>query len=95
MLKMTDFWDVAPCSLVEIYQRFRGAYCLHYEGNEDSKELWNVGHFLRDYAENSHLHARRRENLKPHRVLCYVKTLFQLYRPAAWLRIRSGEDKEL
>jgi hypothetical protein len=28
-LKMTIFWDVAPYSLVEIYRRFRGAYCIH------------------------------------------------------------------
>jgi hypothetical protein len=28
-MKMTVFWDVAPCSLVEIYRRFRGAYCLY------------------------------------------------------------------
>jgi hypothetical protein len=26
------FWDVAPCSLVEVYRRFRGAYCLHHQG---------------------------------------------------------------
>jgi hypothetical protein len=25
--KMTVFWDVAPCSLVEVYRRFRGAFC--------------------------------------------------------------------
>jgi hypothetical protein len=25
-MKMTVFWDVAPCSLVEINRRFRGAY---------------------------------------------------------------------
>jgi hypothetical protein len=28
-LKMAVFWVVAPCSLVEDYRRFRGAYCLH------------------------------------------------------------------
>jgi hypothetical protein len=28
-LKMTVFWDVAPCSMVEIDRRFGGAYCLH------------------------------------------------------------------
>jgi hypothetical protein len=27
-MKMTVFWDVAPCSFVEIDLRFRGAYCL-------------------------------------------------------------------
>jgi hypothetical protein len=27
-VKVTVFWDVGPCSLVEVYRRFRGAYCL-------------------------------------------------------------------
>jgi hypothetical protein len=27
--QMTAFWDTAPCSLVEVDRRFRGAYCLH------------------------------------------------------------------
>jgi hypothetical protein len=31
---MIAFWDKAPCSLVEEHQCFRGAYCLHHEGNE-------------------------------------------------------------
>jgi hypothetical protein len=31
-LMTTVFWDVAPCSLVEVYRRFRGAYCLHHRG---------------------------------------------------------------
>jgi hypothetical protein len=29
-LKIAVFGDVAPCSLVEIDRRFRGAYCLHH-----------------------------------------------------------------
>jgi hypothetical protein len=29
---MAVFWVVAPCSLVEIYQRFRGRGCLHHQG---------------------------------------------------------------
>jgi hypothetical protein len=28
--KMAVFWVVAPCSLVEVYQRFRGPCCLHH-----------------------------------------------------------------
>jgi hypothetical protein len=35
-MKMTAFWDVAPCSLIEVYGRFRGAYCLHHQGDETS-----------------------------------------------------------
>jgi hypothetical protein len=27
-MKMTFFWDIAPCSLVEIHRRFGGAYCI-------------------------------------------------------------------
>jgi hypothetical protein len=30
---MDVFWDVAPCSLVAIDLRFRGAYCLHHQGD--------------------------------------------------------------
>jgi hypothetical protein len=28
-MKMAAFWVVAPCSLVEVYRRFRGTCCLH------------------------------------------------------------------
>jgi hypothetical protein len=28
---MVAFWDIAPCSLVEVDRRFRGAFCL-YQG---------------------------------------------------------------
>jgi hypothetical protein len=27
---MTAFWDIAPCSLVEVDRRFTGTYCLHH-----------------------------------------------------------------
>jgi hypothetical protein len=40
-LEMAVFWFVVPCSLVEVYRRFRGAFCLH---------IWNVGK-LPDYME--------------------------------------------
>jgi glycogen synthase len=29
-MKMTVFWDVVLCSLVEVYQNFRDACCLHH-----------------------------------------------------------------
>jgi hypothetical protein len=31
-MKIAVFWVVAPCSLVEVYQRFRGPCCLHHQG---------------------------------------------------------------
>jgi hypothetical protein len=27
------FWVVAPCTFVQVYQRFRGLYCLHHQGD--------------------------------------------------------------
>jgi hypothetical protein len=32
--KMAVFLVVAPCSLVEVYQRFRGPCCLHHKGDD-------------------------------------------------------------
>jgi hypothetical protein len=31
-MKMAVLWVVAPCSLVEFERRFRGAHCLHHQG---------------------------------------------------------------
>jgi hypothetical protein len=33
-MKMSVFWIVAPCSLVEVYWRFGGICCLHHYGVE-------------------------------------------------------------
>jgi hypothetical protein len=33
-MKVTVFWDVVPCDLVEVYRRLRGAYCPDDGGNE-------------------------------------------------------------
>jgi hypothetical protein len=38
-MKMTVFWGVAPFSLVEIDRCFRGACCLHHQGNEISTSI--------------------------------------------------------
>jgi hypothetical protein len=34
MLKMAVFWVVAPCSLVDVCRRFRGAFRLNHQGVE-------------------------------------------------------------
>jgi hypothetical protein len=48
-VKMAVLWDVASCILVDIDLRFRGAYCLHYQGNVGgNKYLWNVDQYLPD-----------------------------------------------
>jgi hypothetical protein len=34
-MQMVDFWDVAPCSLVDINRRFGGAwYCFLLQGDD-------------------------------------------------------------
>jgi hypothetical protein len=32
-MKCRVFWDVAPCSHVEVDRCFRGAYCLNHQGD--------------------------------------------------------------
>jgi hypothetical protein len=53
-----------PCSLVEVYLRFNGARCLHYQ---DALMLEAVS----NNPENSHI--RHRENLKLHVPVCSIK----------------------
>jgi hypothetical protein len=38
-MKMTAFWDIAPCSLIDVYRRFRGAYCRDRPDDGDSRHL--------------------------------------------------------
>jgi hypothetical protein len=35
-------WDVTPCSLLEIYQRFGRTYCIHPHGNREGKFLQKI-----------------------------------------------------
>jgi hypothetical protein len=62
---------VPPRKLVEVYRRFSGAYCLQHQDDGGSKRLLNVGTFYQTVRHNntqdSHLHIRRRENLKSHK----------------------------
>jgi hypothetical protein len=70
---MAVFWVVAPCRLVEVYRRFRGALCLRYQtalimkAVSTSETSANFYHTTRrNNPEDGHLHTRRRENLKSH-----------------------------
>jgi hypothetical protein len=35
-MEMAVFWVVAPCSLIEVYQSFKGTCCLHYQGDVEA-----------------------------------------------------------
>jgi hypothetical protein len=64
-------WVVAPCSLIDVYQRFRGPCSLHHqvtlmmEASRPSETLVNVYQITRRYnPDDSHLRTHRGENLK-------------------------------
>jgi hypothetical protein len=78
---MTVLWDVAPCSLVDIYRRFRGVYCLHHQGDlmmeavitsETSIIFYETTR--RNIPEDGHLDTRRRENRKSHLIVPFKNT---------------------
>jgi hypothetical protein len=51
-LKIRGFWNIAPCSTVEVERRFRVAYYIHHQDDDDggSISLWNVGVHQRGYT---------------------------------------------
>jgi hypothetical protein len=63
-MKTTALWDVAPCSLVEIYRHFRGACCIHHQGDKSQ----NYQTTRRNITGDSHLLTRLRKNLKSYHV---------------------------
>jgi hypothetical protein len=50
-VKMTALLYTEPCNLLELDQRFTGAYCAltHHPDDGDSNHLWNVCKLIRDY----------------------------------------------
>jgi hypothetical protein len=34
LMNVTVFWDVTPCSLIEVYRRFGGACCFLHDGDD-------------------------------------------------------------
>jgi hypothetical protein len=54
-MKFRVFWDVAPCSHVEIYRRFRDAYCLPSSGR--SPWWWRQYVYLKRRSISTWLHG--------------------------------------
>jgi hypothetical protein len=87
--KMAVFWVVVPCSLVEVYQRFRGPCCLSHQGDlmmeasRTPETLVNFYQTTRQYnPEDSHLRTHRRENLKSYKFLSVpLLSLFETRSP--------------
>lgn len=49
------FWAVAPYILAEAYQRFRGVWCLHHQGDEMSMKYYHTT--WRNNPKESHFHS--------------------------------------
>jgi hypothetical protein len=87
---MTVFWDVAPCSLVEVYRRFRGACCLHHQGNEYTAQhprrqsVFTETNIQTAYMQilqsRVHLIFHRKERLYPRLFLSSKRTMLKYYR---------------
>jgi hypothetical protein len=75
---MAVFWVIALCSLLDVYRRLQRACCLHHQPlgllvalmmEAASASEMPVNFYQttrRNDTEDSHLHTRRRENLRSH-----------------------------
>jgi hypothetical protein len=50
---MAVFWVVVPCSLVEVYQRFKGPCCRHHPGVELLMEAARTSEMLVNFYQNT------------------------------------------
>jgi hypothetical protein len=70
-LKMTVFWDVESCKLIETDRRFRGVYCLisvtmeAINASEMSANFYKT--IRRNISEDGHLENAYRYTLKRHK----------------------------
>jgi hypothetical protein len=71
-MKKPIFWDVAPCSLIEIDRCFWRAYCLHNRGPD------GFGQFLRDYTAQ---HPRRQASSTLRTLWFWPKCVFHVFFP--------------
>jgi hypothetical protein len=73
MRTMTVLWDVAPYSLVEIDRCLIALMMEAVSTSKTSVSLYQTTR--RNIPEDSHLHTRRRENLKLHQLLKLIDNL--------------------
>jgi hypothetical protein len=68
-MNITAFWD-APCSLVEVYWRFKCIYCLHHQGDEFVIYFNETAR--RCILESGQFYTRRRENKISHSTKYFI-----------------------
>jgi len=54
---MIAFFDIEPCSLVEVHRRFRGANYLHHQGNDFWPWCWRQYANLKLRSTSTRLHG--------------------------------------
>jgi hypothetical protein len=65
-MKMAFFWVITPCSLVEVYQRFRGTCCLHYQGLNAACEAASNSETLVNFYQTTRHYNPEDSNLLIH-----------------------------
>jgi hypothetical protein len=50
---MSIFFNIAVCSLVEVGQCFKGACCLHHQGDELTMEAVNISETSVNFGETT------------------------------------------
>jgi hypothetical protein len=78
-MKIVALWDIAPCSVIEVDRRFRGAYCLHCRFDVGgSTHLRNIGLLQQDNSTICQkavifkLAAMRTLKLTAARIVCII-----------------------
>jgi hypothetical protein len=56
-MKFRVFWDVLPCSQIDVDQCFRGACCLHHQGDDSSPWWWRQHAPLKCRSTSIWLHS--------------------------------------
>jgi hypothetical protein len=51
--KLAVFSVVAPCRLLQVYQRFRCPYCFHHQGDNHSSYIWDAGKLIPVYTHGA------------------------------------------
>jgi hypothetical protein len=81
-MKFRVFWDVAPCSQVDIDRRFRVAYFLYHQGH--------LGNLRQPQRDNTALHPRRLNftecNTFVIALTCCFTSLLQNMKLLRWLK---------
>jgi hypothetical protein len=93
-MKTIAFWDTSPCSLVKLYRRFRGTYCLHHCGDECCDEEVGIAETSvcyfqttwRNIPEGCHFYLDRSGS----RLRLVTRFSEDLYRSSGYMKVENS-----